>query len=86
MSICRWSTDNFKCDLYVYESDQGIEICVAGMRIVEEIPDYWHTIDKSPEEFAAAYKAHREAMEACTRCRRSGGHPARPAGEGLSVP
>lgn len=32
MSYCRWSTDHFQCDAYVYESACGWEIHVAGRR------------------------------------------------------
>lgn len=38
MSYCRWSTDDFGCDLYVYESAEGYVIHVAGSRIVGEVP------------------------------------------------
>ena len=37
MSYCRWSSMDFKCDLYVYESSDGIVIHVAGSR--RDIPD-----------------------------------------------
>src|SRR5690554_33867 len=30
MSYCRWSSDDFKSDVYVYESDMGFMIHVAG--------------------------------------------------------
>ena len=39
MSYCRWSTENFKCDLYVYEGSHAWVIHVAGNRIVSEITD-----------------------------------------------
>lgn len=32
MSWCRWSSIEFACDLYVYESDAGVEVNVAGRR------------------------------------------------------
>lgn len=38
MSYCRWSSDNYKCDIYAYESDQGWEIHVAGNRHVVDLP------------------------------------------------
>ena len=34
MSICRWSSDGWKSDVYVYESDRGIETHVAANRYV----------------------------------------------------
>jgi hypothetical protein len=39
MSYCRWSSMDFGCDLYVYDSVQGgIAIDVAAIRIVGDIP------------------------------------------------
>jgi hypothetical protein len=32
MSWCRWSSLDFRCDLYVYESMSGVEVHVAGGR------------------------------------------------------
>lgn len=39
MSICRWSSDNFQCDLYVWEDYMG-GYCseVAGRRHVFKVP------------------------------------------------
>ena len=33
MSYCRWSTDDFQCDLYCYESKDGYETHIAGSRL-----------------------------------------------------
>lgn len=39
MSYCRWSSDDFQCDVYVYESvGGGFVTNVAGMRVVFEEP------------------------------------------------
>lgn len=38
MSYCRWSTDDFKCDLYCYESNKGYSIHVAMRRSVPKEP------------------------------------------------
>lgn len=42
MSFCRWSTNDFKCDLYCFESNEGFMTYVAGNRVVfaEPIPPY----------------------------------------------
>ncbi|MGC0251229.1 hypothetical protein [Pseudactinotalea sp. Z1748] len=32
MSYCRWSTDDFHCDIYAYPSREGITIHVAARR------------------------------------------------------
>lgn len=39
MSYCRWSSDNFNCDVYCYEDvNGGWTTWVAGNRAVGEIP------------------------------------------------
>ena len=39
MSYCRWSSDDFQCDLYVYESvGGGFVTNVAGTRVVFKEP------------------------------------------------
>lgn len=40
MSFCRWSSDNFHCDLYAYESANGYVIHVAGRRYLGDIPPF----------------------------------------------
>lgn len=41
MSYCRWSSDNFGSDLYVYEDVMGgWTIHVAGNRVVGEVPKW----------------------------------------------
>lgn len=41
MSYCRWSSDDYQCDVYVYGSDAGWITHVAGRRVVfaEPLPD-----------------------------------------------
>jgi len=34
MSYCRWSSDDYQCDVYVYESSDGYETLVATRRPV----------------------------------------------------
>ena len=38
MSYCRFSTDNFHSDLYVYETAEGFVTHVASQRLKEEPP------------------------------------------------
>ena len=38
MSYCRFSDDNWKSDVYIYESDHGYVCHVASMRYVDAIP------------------------------------------------
>ena len=39
MSYCRWSSNNFRCDLYCYESEEGFMTHVASNRVVGDIPE-----------------------------------------------
>jgi hypothetical protein len=36
MSYCRWSSMDFTCDIYAYESDGGFVVHVASGRFVDE--------------------------------------------------
>lgn len=38
MSYCRFSSDDFQCDVYVYESDDGFVTHVADVRLVFDRP------------------------------------------------
>ncbi len=38
MSYCRWSSDDFQCDVYVYESEDGYVIHVASNRLFWLVP------------------------------------------------
>lgn len=62
MSYCRFSSDNFYSDFYVYESDVGIEICVAGSRVIGDIPKL--TEIDSPIFF----QSHQRQMEFLKNC------------------
>lgn len=64
MAYCRWSSDNWKSDIYAYESDYGYEIYVAGNRIVGDVPevDYMADIDTVRKQYAE-YKAFMDAAE-----------------------
>lgn len=38
MSVCRFSSDDWRSDLYIYESRQGWEVHVAARRHVPRVP------------------------------------------------
>jgi hypothetical protein len=62
MSYCRFSSDNFKSDVYVYESCYGgFDVHVAGNRIASEIPPLYKWNEVSSEEY---FKRHNEQIEA----------------------
>lgn len=59
MSYCRWSSDNWKCDLYCYrDASGGYTIYVAARKlkkdIVPQIPE--GLIDKSPKKWLRLHK------------------------------
>ena len=59
MSYCRWSSDNWKCDLYCYEDvSGGITTHVAGNRIVGDVPEapLKLLLDGTYKEYYRAYK------------------------------
>jgi hypothetical protein len=59
MSYCRWSSDAFRCDLYVYEScGGGFRVHVAASRIVGEAPHVDE--DAAPEAMSAQINAQLE--------------------------
>lgn len=64
MSYCRWSSDDFGCDLYVYEAEDGIAIHVASRRVLGEVPKIdW----SSGESLFTTYKVQMEFMETAER-------------------
>lgn len=67
MSYCRWSSNNFDCDLYCYESDCGYETHVAGLRVVGKVPPFPDSINDGKKEWMRKYEAHRTFMDTCKR-------------------
>jgi hypothetical protein len=64
MSYCRWSSNDFCCDLYVYEGDDGIVIHVASRRILGDVPKLdW----ASAETLYSTYKKQDEFMQTAQR-------------------
>lgn len=67
MSFCRWSSDDWACDIYAYESKEGFIIHVAKNRVIGDVPK----LGASPEnpndkeacaEWLRAYEAQMEFM------------------------
>jgi len=53
MSYCRWSTDNFRCDLYCYEDvSGGWTTHVAGRRRTPEYTDFDSKLTSNSNEYA----------------------------------
>lgn len=69
MSYCRWSTDDFQCDLYIYaDVAGGYTIHVAGNKIVftEPLPPHVD-LTEDPEAWVARYRKVHEMIEASER-------------------
>lgn len=65
MSYCRWSSDNWKSDVYAYESDAGFVVHVAANRIVGEVPPLPELTRATAAEYATASKAAHAYLDAC---------------------
>lgn len=61
MAYCRWSSQDFACDLYAYESDAGYTIHVASYRVVGDVPPLsWEFEDR--DAWFDAYRAQHEFL------------------------
>lgn len=70
MSYCRWSSDNWKCDLYCYEDvNGGWSTHVAGNRIVGEVPpvDMRLLIEGDAENWQIQYRNQHAFLDKCKR-------------------
>jgi len=70
MSFCRFSDDNFKSDVYAYESADGFELHVASNRVVGDIPAVPRIGDIpyiEPGEFFRAHQAQHAFLETAER-------------------
>lgn len=67
MSICRWSDDDYRCDLYIYEGSDGYyHVHVANGRyvIAEEMPEI--TLDLPDDEILRRRQAIGEILDRST--------------------
>lgn len=67
MAYCRFSTDRFKCDVYVYASAEGYTIHTAGNRIIGEVPPIPGIFEVTPEEWQRAHRAQMEFIRKAKR-------------------
>lgn len=70
MSFCRFSSDNWRCDVYCYEHvDGGFTTHVAGNRIVGDIPTEpsWDLLKDNPDQFMVEHNAVMAFLETCKR-------------------
>lgn len=60
MSYCRWSSDNWRCDLYCYEDvSGGWTTHVAANKVVGDVPK---EADLDPPDFKNYITTHKAAM------------------------
>ena len=69
MSYCRWSTDDFACDLYCYEDVRGgYTTHVAGNRALGDIPKLPAELSAdNAEVFSDTLNAQCKFLDACER-------------------
>lgn len=56
MSYCRFSSDNWKSNVYAYESVEGFEVYVASHRIVDELPPLLKYSEETKDAFFDRYE------------------------------
>lgn len=60
MAYCRWSSNDFRCDIYCFESDEGYITHVGMFRYVGDIPK----IDMSDQDrFLESYRAQQKFID-----------------------
>lgn len=67
MSYCRWSDNNWKSDIYAYESEVGFVVHVATHRVAGDVPEVPFILDVGPEEYFEKYKAQMDFLEKAER-------------------
>ena len=72
MSICRWSSMDWSCDLYCYESEQGYVTHVTVNRTVGDIPKvdpslFLDHTEENEQEFFRQHKAQMKFLETAER-------------------
>ena len=66
MSYCRWSSDNWKCDIYAYESCSGYVIHIAGNRHVGDCPEA-DLLQEDSKKGLREYRKQMKFLESCER-------------------
>jgi len=68
MAYCRWSSDDWSCDIYCYEDCWGgFTTHVAGNRVVGDIPKTPPLTKASISDYMVAHKAQMAFLEMCQR-------------------
>ncbi|MFK3945642.1 hypothetical protein [Pseudomonas fulva] len=69
MSYCRFSSDDYQCDVYVYEGANGYVVSVAGNRLIftEDLPEKIPFSTERLEEFFQRMKLVDRLVDKATR-------------------
>lgn len=72
MSFFRWSSMDWQCDLYCYESSEGIVTHIANQRIVGEVPKVDSSLllnftDENSEKYFEQQKAQFDFLKTAER-------------------
>ncbi len=68
MSYCRWSSDNWKCDLYCYFDGTYYVTHVASNRIAIELPELPEL--RPDDDMKEWFKVHQKQMKLLDGCER----------------
>ena len=68
MALCRWSSMNFTCDLYCYESEHsGYVTHVANQRVIGDVPKVDYTLfapeNNTPENIEKFFEQYKAQMD-----------------------
>jgi len=64
MSYCRWSSDNWKCDLYCYaDTSGGYTTHVAARKRIGPIPEMPDILKVSADDWLKGYRAQAQALD-----------------------
>ena len=67
MSYCRFSSDNYRCDFYAYESRHGFELMVAAHRLQwDPPPSPMENLDMPHDQWRELTEAYHEALNKAT--------------------
>jgi hypothetical protein len=67
MSYCRWSTDDFQCDLYCFATGSYYQTYVSPTRLVGEVPHLPDFKTTPWPEYQAAFKRQMDFGMSCER-------------------
>ena len=68
MSFCRFSSEDFRCDFYAFESERGYELYIAASRIIwDPPPNPLKNLHLEHDAWGELYHRYHEALDAAPR-------------------